>query len=83
MGSPVGTRQKTLDLCRLLASLVVWVGDHDHLASEVREVIELPSGLPEPLGINGVETRTIGVSAGGRLECGEHGGREGEKRGVE
>jgi len=79
----VGTRQRTLHLCRVLASLVVWVGDHDHLASKVWEVIELPSGLPEPLGINGMKTRAIGVSAWGRVGCGEHGGRKGEERGME
>jgi hypothetical protein len=67
-----GTRQKALYLCRVLANLVVWVGDHNHLASKVWEVVELPPGLPEFLGTNEMETGTIGVLVRRGLACGEH-----------
>ena len=76
----VGARQKTVYLCRVLADLVVWVGDHDHLAGEVWEVVELPPGLPELLRTDEMEAR--GVSARGRLRCeGGHGGRKSGKWG--
>ena len=58
-------------LCRVPANFVVWVRDHNHLASEIWKAIKLPPGLSELLGARELEiSRTM---ARGRLRRGTWG----------